>query len=61
MYLANNARPDIAHAVHACARYSHNPKQTHAAAVKHIPRYLNGTEDKGMVIKHNEINALDCH
>ena len=34
MYLANNIRPDIAHAVHACVRYSHNPKQSHATAVK---------------------------
>ena len=60
MYLANNSRPDIAHAVHACARYSHNPKHTHATAVKHILRYLKGTEDKGMVIKPNNVDALDC-
>ena len=39
MYLANNTRPDIAHAVHACARYLHNPKQSHATAVKHILRW----------------------
>ena len=61
MYLANNTRPDIAHAVHACARYSHNPKQTHATAIKHILRYLKGTADKGMVIKPNSIDALDCY
>ncbi len=24
MYLANNTRPDIAYAVHACARLTHN-------------------------------------
>ena len=35
MYLTNNTRPDIAHAVHACARYTHNPKKSHATAVKH--------------------------
>ena len=43
MYLANNTRPDIAHAVHAFARYSHIPKQTHATTVKYILRYLKGT------------------
>jgi len=61
MYLANNTRPDIAHAVHTCARYSHNPRQSHATAVKHILRYLKGTEDKGMVIKLNQVDALDCY
>ena len=58
MYLANNTRPDIAHAVHACANYSHNPKQTHTTTVKHISRYLKGTENKGMVIKPNRIDAF---
>ena len=48
MYLANNTRPDIAHAVHACARYTHHPKKSHARAVKHILRYLKGTMDKGI-------------
>ena len=36
IYLANNTRPDIAYAIHACARYTHNPKQIHATAIKHI-------------------------
>ena len=61
MYLANNTRPDIAHAVHACARYTHYPKKTHATAVKHILRYLKGTCDKGMVIKPNHKEELDCY
>ena len=60
MYLANNTRPDIAHAVHSCARFSHNPKQSHSTAVKHILRYLKGTADKGMIIKPNQVDALDC-
>ena len=60
MYLANNTRPDIAYAVHACARYSHNPKKSHATAVKHILRYLQGTKLKGMLIKPNSSNDLNC-
>ena len=43
MYLANNTCPDIAHAVHACARYTYNPKKSHTTAVKHILRYLKAT------------------
>jgi len=61
MYLANNTRPDIAHAVHACARYTHNPKKSHATAVKHILRYLQGTKEKGMIIRPNHIHGLDCY
>ena len=61
MYLANNTRPDIAHAVHACARYTHQPKKSHATAVKHILRYLKGTSSKGMVIKPNNIHELNCY
>ena len=53
IYLANNTRPDIAHAVHACARYTHHPMKPHARAVKHILRYLKGTKDKGMILKPN--------
>ena len=61
MYLANNTRPDIAHAVHACARYTHFPKKSHATAVKHILRYLKGTNGKGMIIKPNDIQELNCY
>ena len=61
MYLANNTRPDIAHAVHACARYTHNPKKSHATAVKHILRYLKGTDTKGMILKPNKRDNLDCY
>ena len=60
MYLANNTRPDIAHAVHACARYTHAPKKSHATAVKHILRYLKGTMQKGMVLSPNSKHELDC-
>ena len=61
MYLSNNTRPDIAYSVHACARYTHYPKKTHATAVKHILRYLKGTSDKGMAIKPNHKEELDCY
>ena len=61
MYLANNTRPDIAYAVHACARYTHHPKKSHATAVKHILRYLKGTMHLGMIIKPKDTQALDCY
>ena len=38
-FLALNSRPDIAFAVHQCARFCSKPKQTHGQAVKLIGRY----------------------
>jgi hypothetical protein len=46
-YLEKASRPDIAYAVHQCARFSESPKEEHTNAVKLIGRYLLGTKDKG--------------
>jgi hypothetical protein len=50
LYLTTNTRPDIAYAVSQVARFSNNPKQSHAVAVKTIVRYLVGTRTKGTVV-----------
>jgi hypothetical protein len=60
LYLSSNTRPDITFAVHQCARYSHNPKQSHAKAIKRIIRYLQGTKDKGMVFSPSTNFTVDC-
>ena len=41
-------RPDIAMAVHQCARFSNDPKITHERAVMRIGKYLRGTKDRGV-------------
>ena len=44
MYLQGHSRLDIGYMVHACAcGYTHNPKQSHELALKHIGKYLIGT------------------
>jgi len=55
IYLATNTRVDISYSVSQVARFTHNPKKSHAAAVKTILRYLKGTMDKGTIYKlqHN--------
>ena len=40
LYLSGNTRPDIAFAVSQVCRFTVNPKQSHATAVKTIIRYL---------------------
>jgi hypothetical protein len=59
MYLSSNSRPDIAFAVHQCARFTHCPKRSHEQALKQIARYLKGTKNRGMVIKPSTDLTLD--
>ena len=61
MFLATNSRPDIAYAVNQCARFTHNPKASHATAVKRIIRYLKGTRTQGMLLKPNGQLQVDCY
>ena len=61
LYLATNTRPDISFAVSQVARFSHNPKKSHATAVKTIIRYLAGTKDKGVIYKRPKNLTLECY
>ena len=61
LYLSTNTRPDICFAVSQVARFTHDPKHSHAAAVKRIVRYLAGTKDKGSIVQPDgnlEINSM---
>ena len=49
-YLEKTSRPEIAYAVHQCARYSSNPRRSHTQAVIYLAKYLKGTRDCGMVL-----------
>ena len=40
MWIANQTRPDIANAVRAIARFSHDPKPIHYKAAQKILKYL---------------------
>ena len=58
--LAANSCPEIAYAVHQCARFTHNPKASHGAAVKRICHYLQGTKTKGLILKPSKQLTVDC-
>mmetsp|Transcript_28700 Transcript_28700/g.41073 ORF Transcript_28700/g.41073 Transcript_28700/m.41073 type:complete len:760 (+) Transcript_28700:1583-3862(+) len=58
-FLEKSTRPEIAYAVHQCARFCSNPKQSHAEAVKRIGRYLLETRDKGLILHPNE-TTFEC-
>ena len=54
LYLSTNTRPDIALAVSQVARFSSNPKKSHATAIKTLIRYLSGTKHIGIIFSPTE-------
>jgi Reverse transcriptase (RNA-dependent DNA polymerase) len=55
-----STRPDIAYAVHQCARFASNPRFEHGKAVKHIGRYLLATRDKGIICRPTNA-TVECY
>ena len=49
MYLVNS-RPEIAFAVHQCARFTHGTKHSHEKAVLQISKYLKGNLNEGLIL-----------
>ena len=60
-YLQGTTRPDIAMAVHQCARFSINPMLSHERAIKRIGRYLLGNKNRGIVFKPDSQKGLECY
>ncbi|KAI0991130.1 hypothetical protein K3495_g17057, partial [Podosphaera aphanis] len=50
-YLANNTRPDIAHAVNHLARFLVNPSSEHILAARRVLRYVAKDPDQGIIFK----------
>jgi hypothetical protein len=60
-YLEKGSRPDIAYAVHQCARFAADPKQEYGKAIRWIARYLKGTREKGLIIKPRKDRELEVY
>ena len=58
-FLEKSTRPDISYAVHQCARFSNDPRASHATAVKRIAKYLLGTANKGVILNPRD-HSFDC-
>jgi Reverse transcriptase (RNA-dependent DNA polymerase) len=61
LYLSTTTRPDITFAVSQVARFNHNPKKSHASAIKTIVRYLHRTADKGTIVTPTGDLSIDCY
>eukprot|EP00978_Attheya_sp_CCMP212_P036392 scaffold164691_cov35-Attheya_sp.AAC.2 len=58
-FLEKSTRPDLAYSVHQCSRFSIDPKESHAQAIKHIVRYLMANRDKGIILKPDPEMGLE--
>ena len=59
-FLEKSTRPEIAYAVHQCARFCTTPKKSHGDAIQLIGRYLHGTATKGLILMPNN-TSFDCY
>jgi hypothetical protein len=61
LYLNGHSRPDIAFAVHQCARYTFCPTRKHELALIRIGRYLKGTMNQGLIMSPSNKPSIDCY
>jgi hypothetical protein len=60
-FLEKSTRPDIAYAVHQCARFCEDPKQSHVDAVIRLVEYLASTRDKGLIFSPNKEKSFEVY
>ena len=59
-FLEKSTRPDISYAVHQCARFCENPKQSHGDTVRHLCQYFKATRDKGIICNPDNDKSYEC-
>jgi len=60
-YLEKSTRPDIAYAIHQCARFSQDPREPHGKAVKWIGRYLLKTRTDGLILHPDVTKGFEVY
>jgi hypothetical protein len=50
-YIATRTRPDISFALSVCSKYTDKPRKQHWQALKRVLRYLQGTQEYGLLYK----------
>ena len=60
-YLASKTSPCISFVVNQCARFTHSTETSHKTAVKRICRYLQCTNDNGLVFNPSKKMVVDFY
>jgi hypothetical protein len=58
-FLEKSTLLDLVYSVHQCARFSSDPRDSHATAVKRIGKYLLAWKDKGLILSPKD-HSFDC-
>ncbi|KAL7548588.1 hypothetical protein ACHAWF_011864 [Thalassiosira exigua] len=61
LHYLNHTRPDCAFAIHQCAWYTFEPKESHEDAVRRIGHCLKVAMDKGLVLDPSDDLTIDCY
>ena len=61
LYLESNTIPDISFDIHQCDRFINNTKESHETAMKRICRYIQGTNENGLVFNPYKKLVVDCY
>ena len=61
MYLVSNRHPDIAFAVHQCARFTHCVKSSHENSMLWVFKYLDITQKEGLILRPNKNLNVECY
>ena len=59
-FLEKSTHPDLAYAVHQCARFSSDPKQSHVDVKKRIGCYLKWNQDMGITLQPDLQQSFQC-
>jgi len=60
-YLEKGTRSNISYITHQCARYTENPKNSHAKAIRWLAKYLKGTRTKGFEMKPDLSKGIEVY
>lgn len=58
MYAAMGTRPDLGFAIQTLSQFMHDPSTEHWTAAKRVFRYLNGTQEQGIIFNGNDADDV---
>ena len=61
MYAMTQTRLDLGYAVSKLSRYSHNLREVHWKAIRHVFKYLSSTRNLGITYRHTGSDRLNFH